>query len=148
MLGHGPIDEDHRQLVLLIAAVTECTPDEMPAAMDALSAHCMRHFAAEDALMLESGFPAHECHAGEHAAVLGSVHGVTQRVKAGDSEAGRALARALADWFPGHADYLDAALVHWLCKRRWGGKPVVLRRDLRAHANLNNSLDLQVEQST
>ena len=36
----------------------------------------------------------------------------------------------LARWFPAHADYLDAALSHWLFKHRHGGKPVILRRRL------------------
>ena len=44
-------------------------------------------------------------------------------------ERGRSLARALADWFPGHADYMDAALSHWMAKRSYGGKPLVFRRD-------------------
>jgi hemerythrin len=60
---------------------------------------------------------------------MASIVGVRQRVDAGDTSAViRSLAQALADWFPGHADYLDSALAHWMCKRRWGGKPVVLRR--------------------
>ena len=28
-----------------------------------------------------------------------------------------AYAQALADWFPGHADYLDSALAQWMAKR-------------------------------
>ena len=39
-----------------------------------------------------------------------------------------ALAQALADWFPGHATYLDSALAHWMFHRRFGGKPVVIHR--------------------
>ena len=57
-----------------------------------------------------------------------SIEGVRRRVAQGDADAARRLARALADWFPGHADYMDAALAHWMCKQRLGGKPVVVRR--------------------
>ena len=46
----------------------------------------------------------------------------------------RELAQALADWFPGHADYMDAALSHWLSKRTHGGAPVVLRRGVATAA--------------
>ena len=63
------------------------------------------------------------------------MEGVTRRVAAGDFEAGRSLARALADWFPGHADYLDSALAHWMCKKRFGAPPVVLRRSVAAPAD-------------
>ena len=40
------------------------------------------------------------------------------------------LSDSLEAWFPGHADYLDSALSHWMCKLRWGGKPVVIRRNI------------------
>ena len=58
---------------------------------------------------------------------------VQVRALADRGEAGevRRLAAALAGWFPGHADWLDSALAHWLCKRALGGKPVVVRRDVR-----------------
>ena len=39
---------------------------------------------------------------------------------------GRDFAAELERWFPGHADYLDSALAAWMCKRQFGGKPVVL----------------------
>jgi len=64
--------------------------------------------------------------------VLTSIKGVRRRVAAGETEAARWLARALAAWFPGHADYMDAALAHWMCKQRLGGKPIVVRRHMPA----------------
>jgi hemerythrin len=42
----------------------------------------------------------------------------------------RRFAEELTRWFPGHADYLDSALAAWMVKRRHGGKPVVLRRQI------------------
>ena len=83
--------------------------------------------------MRETGFPARDCHADEHAAVLASVREVRAEVEAG--RAGAALLHRLAEqlfaWFPGHADYLDSALAAWMSKRVLGGQPVVLRRSLR-----------------
>ena len=43
----------------------------------------------------------------------------------GDTETGRELTRALADWFPGHTDYMDSALATWVTKKVAGGAPVV-----------------------
>ena len=80
--------------------------------------------------MEESGFPASECHVNEHAVVLASLRGVKERLAQGDTAVCRRLALELARWFPGHADYLDSALAHWMCKQRLGGKPVVVRRDI------------------
>ena len=41
------------------------------------------------------------------------------------------LAQALADWFPGHADYLDSALAQWMVKKQLGAIPVVVRKNLK-----------------
>jgi hemerythrin len=82
--------------------------------------------------MRETDFPPRDCHIDEHAAVLRSIEDVLAVARAGDVHEVRRLADALAGWFPGHADWLDSALAAWLCKRSYGGKPVVLRRDVRA----------------
>jgi hemerythrin len=83
--------------------------------------------------METTGFPAAGCHIDEHAAVMKSVHEVHALLSEDRSEralnATRSLARALIDWFPGHATYLDSALSAWMCKRVYGGKPVVFHRD-------------------
>ena len=52
-------------------------------------------------------------------------------VAAGDIAVGRGLALALADWFPGHSDYMDAALATWVMKKVANGAPVPLRRVMR-----------------
>ena len=41
------------------------------------------------------------------------------------------LVQALADWFPGHADYLDSALTQWMVKKQLGAIPVVVRKNLK-----------------
>ena len=78
----------------------------------------------------ETDFPARECHIDEHAAVMRSVEKVRELLAQGQCGPCRRLADELARWFPGHADYLDSALAHWMCKKRLGGKPVVIRRAL------------------
>ena len=42
----------------------------------------------------------------------------------------RGMPPELAEWFPGHATHLDSALSHWMSKQNFGGKPVVLRRNI------------------
>lgn len=132
-LGWAPIDAVHEEFLVLVDALLAAEDDAMPAALAAVHRHSRQHFATEERWMEETEFPARGCHADEHAAVLASMAGVARKVDAGDFEAGRRLARALVDWFPGHADYLDSALAHWMCKKRLGGQPVVLRRPA-AHA--------------
>lgn len=84
--------------------------------------------------MTETEFPARDCHMTEHAAVIASVREVRALVEAGNANIARSLAAELARWFPGHADYLDSALAHWMFKRLHGGKPIVLRRGVAANA--------------
>ena len=135
-LGYGPIDDVHEEFVTLVDALLAVGDDAIAGALEAVEHHCRAHFASEEQWMEDTDFPARGCHAKEHAAVLASIEGVGRRVADGDYAAGRRLARGLADWFPGHADYLDSALAHWLCKKRLGGQPVVLRRAVSpmAHA--------------
>ena len=80
--------------------------------------------------MEETQFPARECHIDEHAQVMHSIVQVQQLLAQGQVEVCRRLARELASWFPGHADYLDSALAHWMCTQRLGGQPVAIRRTL------------------
>lgn len=131
VLGYGPMDDVHEEFVTLVRAMQQAGVDELPALLEAFEAHAKAHFDAEDAWMVETAFPARACHIDEHAAVLRSVQGVRQRLAGGDFAVVRRLAQELASWFPGHADYLDSALAHWMCKRQLGGKPVVLRRNLQ-----------------
>ena len=134
-LGFAPMDDIHEEFLALVETLIHAADADVAAALAAVHEHSRAHFAAEEQWMQETGFPAAGCHGDEHAAVLASMEGVTRRVAAGDFEAGRHLARALADWFPGHADYLDSALAHWMCHKRLGGKPVVLRRSVAALAH-------------
>ena len=131
VLGHEPMDATHREFVALVRAMQTGPEAELAGLLADFEAHARRHFEEEDRWMLETGFPPRECHMDEHAAVLRSVVEVREVVARGEIAQVRRLADALADWFPRHADWLDSALAHWLCKRAYGGKPVVLRRDLK-----------------
>jgi hemerythrin len=130
LLGYTPMDETHREFVQIVDAMLACPDAEFAAHMASFATHAERHFAEEKQWMESTEFPARECHIDEHTAVLASVRQVQEVVAKGDVEEGRRLAGALKDWFPGHADYMDSALSHWMAKKSWGGKPVVLRRNV------------------
>ena len=130
LLGYAPMDGTHEEFVRCVTAVQDASDAELPAAMDALEQHLREHFGQEDQWMRETAFPPGDCHIDEHAAVLKSMEEVQALLAGGNTAEPRRLAAALADWFPGHADYLDAALAQWMCKQRLGAKPVVLKRKL------------------
>ena len=130
LLGHGPMDRTHREFVEVVQAMLSCADVDLATGLRGFIAHAQAHFGEEDRSMAETAFPAAGCHADEHAAVLHSAHEVLARVEAGDVAIGREFAAELARWFPSHVAHLDSALAHWRVKRRHGGAPVVLRREL------------------
>ncbi|CAB3799542.1 Bacteriohemerythrin [Paraburkholderia ultramafica] len=133
LLGHAPIDAAHEEFVEVVTALADCTQHTALGCLQAVDAHLLSHFAIEQAWMEKSGFPAADCHLDEHQRVLDAVQKVNALAAVG--EVGlhdvKRLAQALADWFPGHADYMDSALSAWINKKMHGGAPVVLRRDLQ-----------------
>ena len=136
LLGFAEIDAEHREFVACLQALQLALqladPNTVAQRLQDFAQHARKHFAAEDRWMQDTGFPPRQCHIDEHAAVLKSVAEVQALVAAGNTGIVKSLADALAHWFPGHADHLDSALAAWMCKQRWGAKPVVLRRGVAA----------------
>jgi hemerythrin len=131
LLGHSGMDSTHREFVECVAALQVAQDTELCIRLAAFEAHAVDHFEQERLWMETTEFPATQCHVDEHLAVLNSVREVQAILREGGSgQVVRDLARGLADWFPGHADYMDAGLSHWLVKRSYGGVPVVVRRKL------------------
>lgn len=97
----------------------------------AIDHHLREHFAAEDRWMRETEFPPRDCHMDEHAAVLRSCGEVLSLARRGNREPAPRFLEELRRWFPPHSDHLDSALAAWMCKRRYGGKPVVIHRTER-----------------
>ena len=129
LLGHAEMDATHKEFVDLVNALLVVNDADLPAALAALVAHAESHFAQENAWMEKNDFPPRDCHIDEHNKVLESAHEVQLQLAQGDVAIVRELAKALMDWFPAHADYLDSALATWLVKRAHAGAPLVLRRN-------------------
>lgn len=120
-VGYEPMDEVHREFVVLVDSLMSCSDAELPQKLAEFAAHAQTHFGDEQAQMSASDFPPMPCHQREHEAVLKSVTEVQKRVAAGETEIARSLAAALADWFPEHAGYMDSALARWLIEKSSGG---------------------------
>ena len=125
-LGYAPMDAVHAEFDTLVAQALACPDDRLHACLARLQEHLLSHFGQEDDWMRQTAFPAGDCHIEEHGKVLASGVQVVDLVAQGNLAIGRDFAAELERWFPGHADYLDSALAAWMCKRQFGGKPVVL----------------------
>lgn len=129
LLGHGKIDETHREFVECVDALLTAPDSEIPDALDAFIRHAEAHFRQEDEWLSSDDFPGGgECHVSEHEKVLKAAYEVRHLVREGNLEVARAYGQALADWFPGHADYMDSALAAWLVRRTHNARPLVFRR--------------------
>jgi hemerythrin len=135
LLGFGPMDSTHQEFVACVSELQTCADGDVANALQAVHKHCQSHFDEEQRWMEETSFPSRDCHIDEHAKVMKSLNEVVALFQSGgpgpnNIGIARSLAAALADWFPGHADYLDSALSHWMSKQRFGGKPIVIRRNV------------------
>jgi hemerythrin len=131
-LGYAPMDDIHAELDELLQRASGPGPHDWVPLLTRIDSHLRSHFEAEDRWMRETDFPPRDCHIDEHAKVLHSSGEVLSLAREGNVAPAPSFIAALADWFPGHADYLDSALAAWMCKRQFGGKPVVLHRGLAA----------------
>lgn len=127
-LGYTPMDRIHAEFDELLLRATPASPNEWVQLLTQVDVHLRSHFEAEDRWMRDTDFPPRDCHIDEHAAVLRSSAQVLALAQGGDVRAGPSFLSELSRWFPGHADYLDSALAAWMCKRQYGGKPVVIHR--------------------
>lgn len=127
-LGYGPMDSIHAEFSELLELAAMPGPKDWPHLLQRIDTHLREHFETEDRWMRETDFPPRDCHMQEHAAVLQSSSEVLALSQQGDDSHALPFTQELARWFPGHADYLDSALAAWMCKRQFGGKPVVLHR--------------------
>lgn len=120
-LDQPRMDATHREFVELLAAL-EQTLDGAPAAagaaLQAVTEHTVEHFAQEERWMAALGFAAENCHAFQHASVLNVLREV-QRMHAAEADLDlvRRLATELAQWFPAHAQMMDAALAQTMAER-------------------------------
>ena len=127
-LGYAPMDRIHAEFDELLVRAHACSDNAWLDLLRQIDAHLHRHFDAENQWMEQTSFPPKDCHIEEHAAVLKSSTEVLALAETGNFDAAPSFVAELARWFPGHADYLDSALAAWMCKRQYGGKPVVFHR--------------------
>ena len=143
-LQHPQVDATHEEFVALLAATHTALdgPDSMLLGhFETLVAHTVEHFAQEERWMQATGFAPDNCHTLQHKAVLGVMQACAKRAQpvvpvpalamdgvldsgantADDTEGDvpdfeplRMAVGELANWFPQHAQMMDAALVQHL----------------------------------
>ena len=104
------MDDTHREFVELLNRLGDTGERELLARLDAFILHTEAHFGQEEKWMEAMQFPPLACHRAEHEGVLETMREVRKRVAGGDVHYGPVLAQAIAEWFPLHAQSMDAVL--------------------------------------
>ena len=120
-VGSELIDDQHRSLIervnQLVAAIEEGREEEEIARLfDFLKGYTQDHFAAEERLMHESGYPERERHAAEHQAFCAKIADLERRMAAEGMTAvlKRDFDEAVIDWLFEHICRIDRALGQYL----------------------------------
>ena len=122
VLGVDAMDQTHVEFVDLLARVEAADDAHLLEEWQHLIDHTDVHFDNENRWMLATRFAASNCHTTHHGAVLGVMREGLEYGRKGHLKVVRQMATELANWFPQHADTMDAALALHL--RRVGYDPV------------------------
>ena len=109
-LGQDVMDGTHREFVELLNRVGSAPEAELLPRLDEFIAHTEAHFGQEEKWMEAMQFPPLGCHRNEHEGVLEIMREVRKRIAGGETHYGQVLAKAIAEWFPLHAQSMDAVL--------------------------------------
>ena len=108
--GDARMDETHEEFVTQLAALRALPHEQQLEPYRALVAHTQEHFAREERWMIAVGFAPDNCHASHHRQILDTMRAVEEHYLQGDLEIIERMAAALAEWFPVHAQTMDAGL--------------------------------------
>ena len=105
-IGHPTIDRDHRVLLDLVNQIsipaTRRDPIALEFVLDELLSYTARHFAREEALIAEAGYPDLVAHQTIHAEMIGEVRQLQSRLVCAASDLGDALHDFLGRWLIQH----------------------------------------------
>ncbi len=116
-VGIAEMDSTHDEFLVLYAQAREADRTSFAARLKSLHDHTRTHFAFEEKLMSESGFPATSEHTSEHQRLLGELARFLERAEAGSQMMARAwLQQQVPEWFRSHLLSMDSALAAHLKK--------------------------------
>lgn len=107
-------DATHEEfIVMLNATVSADAAMQLPKYQE-LVEHTVEHFAQEERWMRACDIPEDFCHFTQHSGVLEVMKEVERRALLGETALIAQMLEALVEWFPGHAQSMDAGLVTYL----------------------------------
>jgi hemerythrin len=112
--GDDRMDATHQGFVDLLHRLRATPYEEQLPLFKSLVTHTVEHFAQEDRWMLATGFTGENCHTMQHQSILDTLQAVETHYLQGEHDIISRMADALAEWFPMHAQSMDAGLAQHL----------------------------------
>lgn len=120
-VGHGKIDEQHKQLVAMLAsldsAMTKNNRPEIDRVLDGLVDYTVTHFGTEERLMDQNTYPAVSEHKSEHAKFIDKVQKARANFNTQAVTTAIVMGNFLNDWLVSHIQTHDKKLGAFLSAR-------------------------------
>ncbi|NMG64407.1 bacteriohemerythrin [Azoarcus indigens] len=134
-VGIGDIDEQHEELVALLnrlnAAIHERQGSKaVRRTLDELVNYTREHFAIEERLMRESGYPEYEEHRSYHEALIDQIHALQAKLDKGETSITFELLHFLRVWLIRHICDVDQRFGGWYVEN--GSRPAWMEEAQRA----------------
>lgn len=114
-VGIAGMDEHHKSFIELLARMNDASPAELAEQFQRFLGHLAEHFAYEERLMEEHGFPALREHRGEHLRVLAEARDMERLVNRGRTAMVQGYVRErVPEWFLLHRNTMDMATAAFL----------------------------------
>ena len=113
-LGDARTDTTHEEFVDLVNATAAAQADQQLPLYQELVRHTVTHFEQEERWMTACGIPSDFCHFSQHKSVLEVMQEVERRALLGETALIVQMLEALVEWFPQHAQSMDAVLIAYL----------------------------------
>ena len=118
-IGVERFDSQHKRLIELINRLYEAmrngkANDVIAGVLDELVEYTVNHFSAEEAMLKLHKYPELDHHKGEHAALVGQVAELVERLKSGTGSLGTDVMNFLKSWLVNHIQGTDRKYARFL----------------------------------
>lgn len=117
------IDEQHRQIVALINALSEAVRNraaesDMKALFEAIARDTKAHFETEERLFRMHSYPERSAHAELHRQLETQVESLSSKIRTGAMPVNDSVLLFLRDWFITHIEGSDRLFGFWIQSRK------------------------------
>ena len=120
--GNPMLDEQHQRLFVMInalhaAIMTQCGREAVLTELERFARTTTDHFASEDRLMMQQGYPQARRHRDCHVHLAAKANAMVYDFRAGKLKVSPSLSQFLGDWIRQHIEEEDRELIEWVKAR-------------------------------